>query len=204
MYTAQLPACKSESCFSFLNTPVSVCHAGVPPQELITSRNFFAKEAPYVAWGSAFVTPMIVPRLLGHRNVHLICWSDAYLFHIPVVVQALVGQPDAPALGAPRACLEHMRVTVFDPHRLISKRKDLNAMKSWGVVSHFMIHEAAKLGVTMEFRVIYPDAKNLAVFKDVQPREDEAVVVILLFVMLRSSEDPIAGGGSRIHLMEVS
>lgn len=167
------------------------------------SRNFIARESPFLLWGSFFATPMMVPRLLGHRNVHIICWSDAYLHHIPVLMKALAGQSDVPTLGSPRACLERMRVTIFDPHRLVSRRSDLESMKTWGVVSQFFSVEAAKLGVEFEFRVLYPEANNVSVFEQVQPRADEVVAVTSLFVMLRSSEEPLVGGGTRVHLMQV-
>jgi len=42
-----------------------------------------------------------------------------------------------------------------------------------------MVMEAAKLGVTMDFQVLYPAADNMAVFEAVQPHEDEVVAVSL-------------------------
>lgn len=181
----------------FLRTVVSV-------QELMASRFFFGKEAPTLGWTAAFANPMMVPRLLGHRNVHVICWAEAYVTQIAGLMKALAGESGTPTPGTPRACLERMRVTTFDPHRLVSKRTDMHSMKAWGTWSEFLVQEASKLGVALEFRVLYPAANNMpAVFEEVQPREDEVVAVALPYVMMRLPGDPNVGGGARIQVMQV-
>lgn len=130
---------------------------------------------------------MLVSRLLGHPRVHLICWGESYLPHIPLLICQLAGRRQSEATAAsantgtptaapgptgtpiasphplaavqavsPRACLQHLRVTVLDPQRLVSKRIDLYSSKSWGATEAALRRAADQGGVGLDFQVLLP------------------------------------------------
>jgi len=195
--------------------------AAVPLQALVASRAWCFRHVPFISWGCHMATLMLVSRLLGHRRVHLICWAEAYLQQVPLLMRALAGKhPEAPTspppphastptpgptpgftaapLGSPRACLEELRLTVIDPYQLVTKRVDLHSAKLLGATEAAFQGEAAALGLRLEFQVLFLEAQTLeAVLDPVRPRQGEIAAACCIYLMQRSSEDPRVGGGAQ-------
>lgn len=145
----------------------------------------------------------MLPRLRGHREVHLLIWSDTLVPSLPALMQALATGSGTLPLG-PQARLEHMTVTAMDHNDLVFPgRCDFVSVRSWGIVRAKLEDEAAALGVKLTFNVLFLNQHNVDLLDSIERKGGEAVAFCGTVPFSKSSEDPNVGNGSRMRVMQV-
>lgn len=173
---------------------------------VVEGRQWVWAATPFSQWNYAFTGSMILPRLRGHRRVHIVLWNDIVVPCLPTLMQALAtgGGAGGSLLLQPQARLEHITVTALDPNDLVYPgRTDILTARSWGLVRERLQGEATALGIELEFNVHFLSKDNLGVLDSIQSTAGEAVAFCGSPTFNKSSEDPKVGNGSRIRVMQV-
>jgi len=204
-----------------------------PAQELIDARKWYYTGSPVCPFACLAARHMIFPALLGRRHVHLINVGRgphppvALLDGAPGLLGATAGTPADPGGGAAgggagarrggrgegrkgSGKLQRLRITHLNPLPLLHSRSiDLESTKATSRLVRGVEHRARQLGVEFAFvEVVLEEGDSLGAslrqLEQLRGSRDEVVAVCSTYGLKQFSDSTSAGGGSLLHLLQVS
>lgn len=176
-------------------SPPRCTHLGLLLQELDVALLWFMKSCPMLAFAGVAITGMILGKLVGKGNIHIVDMGQGMTTQWPYLFRLLAQQPGKPLKNIRFTWLDSM--LLMNPWHTTSKATESGSMISRGLQR---VAEAAGIGFTFEHVAV--DRRSMQVLYEVPRRPQDTLVVTASFDLMLYPGEATAGARRQL-LLEV-